>query len=332
MGGEDGYYRKPAVDRGIDASFLLTPHYGHPLFGSLVAGSYADGAYLAAGFVCYLGFLPLALAAWAIWRRRPGALFWALYALAGVILSLGERPLWRGELLEELTLPFAAIKYLPLLDLLRVANRFLLPASLGLAAAAAYGWLALPRRTNAIFALLACGIFFEYLWAPFPVREVDLPAAYDALAEAPPGAVIDVPFFQRSRTAIDMVGQTRHGRPIVAGYLSTDAPETVAMLREEPALADLVDIPKLERPIDFERLRELGFVAFVVHKDRAESYRRRLLETVDPTNMPARKNASRFGGIPDETIGEILRQLNEESGAPIFEDERTAIFLLSPGA
>ena len=103
------------------------------------------------------------------------------------------------------------------------------------------------------------------------------------------------------------------------------------MLSEEPALADLVNIPKLERPIDFGRLRELGFVAFVVHKDRAESYRRRRLETVDPMDVPARKNASRFGGIPDETIEEILRQLNEESGGPIFEDERTAIFLLSRG-
>ncbi len=74
------YYVKPPVPRGIDASYLLTPAYANPLLGSWGEARYLDRAYQAAGFVCYMGFIPLGLALYGFFAKpqpdlrvaRPG--------------------------------------------------------------------------------------------------------------------------------------------------------------------------------------------------------------------------------------------------------------------
>ena len=325
------YYAKPAVDRGIDASYLLTPHFGHPLWGGLVLDRYVERAYQASGFICYLGFVPLALAGIAVLRGARGWRLWLAYSLITLVLALGSKPFWDGVLIESVTLPFGWLAELPPFTVLRVANRYLILTSLGLAMLAGLGFAALERRSGRLFYGLAALICFEYAWLPYPTQKVEFPPAYRQMIDGPIlriGAVLDIPWLEKNRSVHNMAVQTLHGRPIADGYLSTYPPEPLMEIENEPALADLAGIPKLERPINAQRLVQLGFDTVVLHKYRAESYGRRLVAETPREDLLARKEALRMGGIPDEKMDEVRRQLTEICGAPAFEDERVAIFYL----
>ncbi len=329
------YFQKPAVDRGIDAAYLLTPHFGHPLWGGLVLDSYLERAYQASGFISYLGVVPLALAGLALVRRRRMAWFWAALAGLMLVLSLGSPMWWNGKLLEGVWLPFELLRDMPGLSVLRVANRFLILTSLALAALTALGWSALRNRGDGVFLAVAGLILFEYAWLPYPMQKADFAPSYARMLDGPLlriGAVLDIPFNQRSQSVHNMAAQTVHGRPIAAGYLSTFPPETEAAIANEPALADLAGVPSLARPIDFRRLVQLGFDTVVLHKTRTNNYRDQAVAAVPRDRLLELKEAMRMGGIPDEKLAEIRRQLEEHNGPAVFEDDRVAIFYLRAGA
>ena len=320
------YFRKPPVDRGIDAAYLVLPPYAHPAWGAWTAEAYANRAYHAAGFTSYLGFVPVALAVFGLWRRRPGALFWGCVGLGGLVLSLGSRPWWNGVLYEDILLPFAAWPPLPAIEMLRVANRFLIVTSIGLAVLAGFGAASVVRGDRR-FLLIGGLVVFDYLWLPYPIRQVDISPLYKQLAQADgDGAVLDIPFHQRNRTAHNLTAQTVHQRPIGGGYISTAPPAAEKVIRSEPALAGLAGAPNLERPIDTRRLAALGFDWVVLHKDRRESRRRELAARVAPSDVLEAKRVRRMGGMPDETFDEIRRQLGEQNGPPILEDDKIVVF------
>ena len=321
------YFHKGLVDRGIDAGYLFTPFFEHPLWGSLTLDAYLNRAYQASGFICYLGFIPAGMAAWALVRRRTGAGYWAFFTSATLLLALGAHPLWDGKLYEGITLPFALLKFFPGLVYLRVANRFLILTSLGLAVLAGYGWTAFRRPSDLKFALLGGLIFLEYLWAPYPIQEVRISPLYAQLQESgQKGALLDIPFHQRNRTVSNLLAQTVHGRPIADGYLSTIPLRALDAIQTEPALQNLAGVPSLERPIDGDRLLELGFDTVVLHKDRAESYAKQRLAEVARRDLLGRKSALRLGGIPDETMRRIRIELTELCGKAQWEDEQIAVF------
>jgi len=322
------YYAMPAADRGIDATYLFTPQFSHPLFGALVIDRYLDRAYQASGFICYLGIAALVMAGIAVWRKARGWRLWLGYALVTLVLSLGATPYWSGELVEGVTLPFAALAHIPMLDVLRVANRFLILTSLGLAMLVGMGLAAMRRPSNRLFYGLAALILFEYAWLPFPTQKLDFPESYRKMASGAIlriGAVYDVPSYQRNRTVHNMVYQTLHDRRIADGYLSTFPPEPLAAVANEPAL-DL-----LNEPLDAERLVRLGFDTVVIHKYRADSYGKRMVEQTPLGDLLARKEALRMGGVPDEKMEAVRSQLTAICGEPAFEDDRVAIFYLPAG-
>ena len=321
------YFDKRVVDRGIDASYLFTPFFEHPLLGYLTVDAYLDRAYQASGFICYLGFIPAGLAAWALVRRKKGARYWAFFTAATLVLALGAHPFWDGKLYDGITLPFVWLKFFPGMVFLKVANRFLILTSLGLAILVGYGWTALRKPGDLKFALLGGLIFLEYLWAPYPIQEVLISPLYSRLQESGrKGAILDIPFHQRNRTVHNLLAQTVHGRPIADGYISTIPPQALEAIQTEPALRDLAGVPKLERPIDRGRLLALGFDTVVLHKDRAESYAKQRLDEVERRDLLGRKSALRLGGIPDETMRRIRIELTQLCGEPQWEDERIAVF------
>ena len=322
------YFHKPPVDRGIDAAYLVVPPYTHPLWGKWTAEAYADRAYHAAGFMSYLGFVPVALAILGLRRRQSGTSLWGCVGLGGLILALGAHPWWNGVLYENISLPYAAWPSLPGFAMLRVANRFLILTSVGLAVLAGFG-AASAIRGDGKFLLLCSLLIFEYLWAPYPIRNVEVSPLYEKLAEAEgDGAVLDIPFHQRNRTAHNLPAQTVHQRPIGGGYISTISPAAEGAIRGEAALADLAGIPRLERPIDSERLRALGFDWVVLHKERRESRRRALAEKIRSGDVLEAKRVRRLGGIPDEIFDEIRRQLTAQCGPAVLEDDKIAVFNL----
>jgi len=145
---------------------------------------------------------------------------------------------------------------------------------------------------------------------------------------ARPGAVLDIPFHQRSRTVHNMVAQTIHGRPISGGYLSTYPPSTLDGIASEPALSALAGLPSAEAAFEVERLRELGFRTVIIHKYRAQGFQQRLRERSRPTDILEWKRILRRGGIPDATMEALRQQLDSALGGAAIEDEDLAIYFL----
>lgn len=324
------YYSKPTVERGIDALYLLIPGYGQPVFGPLLNSLYVDRAYKAAGFLCYLGILPLFLGGLALVRKRTWALPWAIYGIGATVMALGAHMYWNGKLIETVPLPFGLLNYLPLLDLMNVANRFLILTSLALAVLTGLGWISLIKRTDARFTVLAALILFEFLWLPYPIQSITFSPLISKIASSETkGAVLDIPFNQRGLSVPNMMAQTVHNRPIGDGYLSTTPPEPIEAIAADPVLSDLASVPKLEKPIDCGHLRELGFGFVLMHKERTDSYLKKMLDRIPPEQLYERKLVERMGGIPDEKFASVREALTKGCGLSFEEDEEYVLFDLT---
>lgn len=327
-------YQKPPVERGVDAAFLLRPHFHHPLWGRFTREAYAERRSEPAGFVSYLGVAPLALAGLALARRSRGSGLWAGVFLGSLLLALGAHPRWEGRTVEGVTLPFALLQQVPFLDLLRVANRFLIPAGLALSVLSALGWAALRRRSDARFAAVLALVVLDYLSLPYPLRDDRLSPLHARLRDGgPPGAVLDIPFVVGPASLENLRAQTLHERPIAGGYVSVLGRGPLRAIRREPALADLFGLePALERPLDRERLVALGFGVAVLHKDRRRGLVRRTLESLDPGDLYGARIATRPGLIADARLGEARRRFEAACGPPFYEDETVAAFDLRRGS
>lgn len=324
--GSDYHYKGP-VNRGIDPSYLLTPSHSNPVLGPVTLGRYLDRAYQAAGFVCYLGFVPVALAALGIGRAWRKSWPWLAALAIGIVLACGAHLLWNGTRFQSVPLPFALFADVPIFANLRVANRFMLLAALGLAVLTGIGWSAVRRRPVWALPVVAALILLEYSWLPFPVQKVEHSPLLARIADRP-GAVLDVPFHQRARTVHNMVAQTVHGRPISGGYLSAYPPAVQSAIDGAPALRELAGVPEEDAVIDAESLRKLGFQTVLIHKYRAASVRDELIAGVDPANLWERKRLLRLGGVPDEILAAIRKQLDNAVGPAVFEDALVAIYFL----
>jgi hypothetical protein len=223
----------------------------------------------------FLGYTVLALSGYALWklRRNRSVRFWAFAAAATWVLSLGpilqvfgrtRVPIFGGTF----PMPYALLQQLPLLNIMRTPGRLTVLTMLALAILAAFGvhriMAALadrqqgainhaptPHLSRSTFlstlrtpqsALLTLGIsaliIFEFLAAPFPTVPPgwSLPF-YDKVA-AEPGrfALLNLPL----RNLGDyMAFQTRHGKPIIGGFLARQPP--YATLNDTPALQYLLD-------------------------------------------------------------------------------------------
>ena len=334
--GTGGCAKWATMGEGIDPTFLLTPPYANPIFGAMASEQYANRHHVSAGFVSYLGYVPLALAIVAVfasWRRaRP----WLALFAAALVLAVGSPLVWDGVARGENLLPFALVREMPVVSQLRVANRFMVLAGLALAVLVAYGvgttlaalspgwrrW-ALPVGVGLVLA--------EYSWLPYPLRSVEHPPLLAEIATRP-GAVLDLPFLQRARTVGSQVAQTIHGRPIAGGYLSRPHYPAREFYFTEPALAGLAKTPRPDARVDVARLRELGFATLVIHKQHAESVRQEALRRIPRTNILAFRHANMLGGVPDGTIADIRRQLDAALGGAALEDEQLAIYFLDEPA
>ena len=216
--------------RGIDPTFLLTPSYANPVVGPIVSERYVRRAYTAVGFVCYLGFIPLGLAAaagFANFRRVRGWL--ALFAVA-MVLAVGSPLIWDGVVRESVVLPFELVRELPVVKHLRVAHRFMALVGLALAVLAGYGAVSAlkalpPGWRRCALPVAAVVLLTEYSWLPYPIRTVEHSPLLQEVA-ARPGAVLDVPFFRRPHNVRNQVAQ----QPVVKVGLSGDRHDGSAVL------------------------------------------------------------------------------------------------------
>lgn len=209
------------------------------------------------------------------WRRNWNVRVYAALALVALVLSLGPAPTAWGHVL-----PFAGpygwlLTIVPGLDGMRAVGRLNMVVVLALAVLSAFGatWVLdqfVPGRRAAVACALAAIILAEGWAAPIRTAAFD-PAGdpgdrdlYAYLAQAPPGAVLELPIGVPT-PAVDLTYQymtLMHGHPIVNGSSGYETPLLRLLHGDDSAFSDL---SRAGDTIDM--LRAIGVRYVVVHPD-----------------------------------------------------------------
>jgi hypothetical protein len=217
--------------RGVDLLAYLAPNPNHPLTGRWTHDLFLpDRSDAFPEFVAAFPWIALVIIGLTGARRALPA-FWVAFTLFFVALSLGPFVHVGGHN-TYVAGPWALLRYVPIVDMARSPARFVILATLGgsvLCAFALDWWRrAVPWR-NAIAVVFVIAAAVELLPAPRPLYSAEIPALYELVARAtgPSTRVLELPTGVRDGTssigdfnASSMYFQTRHGRPLIGGYLS----------------------------------------------------------------------------------------------------------------
>lgn len=302
----------------------------HPLIGDWFAalGSGLDPMQAPNVGSAYVGLIVLVLAVIG-WRsgRRTGP--WVPLGLVGLVMMLGPRLRVGGH--DLFPLPYAAFVELPGIGFLRAPGRFYYLLALALVVLAAFGLVAIGRRSArlaipAIAALTALALFGTLFRFPQPVTATAAPAVYERLADLPDEpALIEVPgggFNDYQWLAYQRVSEL----PIVNNPAPRPSTASLSLLRENAFLQSGIagpvpglSIPPAEigssapaspaRRAGVGELARLGVGYLILHK-------RTIFGWASPAD-PGYANYRVF----------IERHL----GAPAYEDGEVALYAL-PGA
>jgi hypothetical protein len=347
-------------DRSIDPASLLVPHAGHPLWGSVLTHRQLEiRRYPAVGGLAYVGWATLALTALIVLAARRRS--WGSRSMTGSDPPTGSFLLWLslflffllmsfGESLESrvfvsaegLRLPFYWLKSIPLFGLIRLPNRFFVPAMLSLAVAMAVSVDVLLRQHSAsrrhlIGAACALLLVLDYAWLPYPTRDLPRPSWVGALDDLPADlAVLDITSSHRGSGGIDMYYQTLHERPIVSGYVSANLRTTARRFREHPQLRRIF-IPLGEPELDpgspslVDSIRQLDTGIVVVHLERtveSETEARLAIPKGAPNYPYQIRRFSPQREISVQRLKGVRSELLEAFGNPVYRDGEVEIYLV----
>jgi uncharacterized RDD family membrane protein YckC len=192
---------------------------------------------------------------------------------------------------EPVPLPYLWLwQYVSITRLAAVPTRAVLPGMLCLAVMAATGLTAVLTTLKARWHPFAVGlavaaIIFEFIPAPYPMRDLQVPRIYRELARQPGKfAVAEVPLF--GDYMVYMYYQTVHHKPILAGHVSRLSPRALnfvrgnALLRElQPGLGAPAGEPvlKLTRSEAFQQSLSLLKLSYAAAAEDAARHRVRLI-------------------------------------------------------
>jgi hypothetical protein len=254
-------------------------------------------------FIAAAPFLRIAGPLTAGWTARPGfteenTLFPGIVAVPLALIGLGlGRPRWRiaalgATLVASLALTFggpylALTRLFPPLTIVRVPPRWIIPATLALAALAGYGVQSIKavRLRRVVLVLASLLLLVESFAAPLPLAAVGsqagLPPVYQSLALAEQGsqwAVVELPMHVAPAPEYPetkrMVASTLGWWGLVNGY-SGFTPERQVALGEK-----LAGFPDSQALAALRDLARSGVRYLVVHPDEAPLDRERW-ETTD---------------------------------------------------
>ena len=235
-----------------------------------------------------LGFVLVVLPLLGAFSARRRAAFWVLCYGAFYLLALGPIVTLGDHRIDSPWLPYNLLYALPfgIGRIPRTAVRFLIMASLCASILTAWGVARLqlvrsergsrPHVVTALALLLVLGALCPI---PRPLQSARIHPFYRWLAEAPPGAVLELP---RHRISDAMYGQTAHGKPLLGGYVSRHTPEglrnyEIPVIRQlwtltlpELTAPDAIDQAPLQSRIP-EVLDAYGLRYVVIHLDAKNS-------------------------------------------------------------
>ena len=207
----------------------------------------------------FVGLVTLVVA-WRTAGHRPRGL-WLGVTLGFAVLALG--PFLRiANMSTQVPLPWALLRYVPLIGEARMPQRFAVVAVLGFAVLFAQALAALgrryPARRRAILTAVGLGLVLELLPAPRTLHEVRVPAIYQVIAaDHRPVRVLELPFGISDGlvsigkfSAAALVHQTVHQKPVIGGYLSRIPPDSRRFHLANPLLSALADLSEGRIPPD----------------------------------------------------------------------------------
>jgi hypothetical protein len=250
--------------RGVDLLSYLVPNPTSVLFGGLTRDWLLPDA--GDAFPEFVASFSLVAFIWIAVAAVRGALprMWLCFTALFVTLSLG--PFIHVAGVNTFVIgPWALLRYVPVVEMARSPARMAIPAALGLALLTGFalqnrcGWLS--RRRTICIAVVVALLAVELAPAPRPLYSGAIPDIYDQIANDPvEGPLLELPSGLRDGTssvgdfsARAQFHQTRHGRPLVGGYLSRisgwrkEENERTPMLRVLHALSEGQVVPEAER-------------------------------------------------------------------------------------
>ncbi len=289
------------VDFSASLLTAATPSFYNPLYSGLEYNRriLGEDPFEGAG---YIGLITVALVVLAAVRVKR-ARFWLLLALLAWVASLGpilkifDTPVTVSAdgYTTTVSLPWALLQNLPILNIARTPVRFNFTVGLAVAVLVGYGasvldgWLAQrtpPRVASALLAGVGVLMLVDFQWfVPMPTIPAEVPAAVRDLGQDESiRAVFDVPW-QHLLTDKDAgYLQTAHGLPLIGGHITRRTPL-------DPAKGML-----LQETLDPYLLDAAGVDVIIQHRQWDD----------DPMARAA--------------------QLSEHFGPPLYEDERIAVW------
>jgi hypothetical protein len=246
-------YQWRSAPRGVD---LLSPLLGPPLhpWFEIAGRAYASAGLDRIEAVGWIGIVPVILIGSSVMRRQPVSSelrVWRVIAIAFALWALGPI-LTVGGFDTGLKLPAILMRYVPFVANARIPGRAMVGvfmalavlASAALAAASAPRW----RRRAQMQWLLIAFVAFEYWDSPIPITSLDRPPVYEALGDALPGAVCEVPFGIGDGLSAGIGSQDRralyyatvHAHPLVGGYIGRMPVNAASRYEQMPIVGNLL--------------------------------------------------------------------------------------------
>lgn len=240
---------------GVDLLAFVTPNSQHPIMQWWFQNPLTTRPTVFVEFTAGMSLVGLLIIGWALWRvrYRPTA-GWIVITVGFALLALGPF-LHVAGLNTHVPGPWALLRYLPGFGLARMPSRFAVVASMGLAVLLAGALASIgaswPQRRRLVVAIAAVLIIIELFPAPRPLYSAAISPIYDRIAADPREVrVLSLPFGVRDGTwetgnfrPRSLFNQTRHGKPMIGGYLSRISPRRVEKMRiDYPTLDALIKL------------------------------------------------------------------------------------------
>jgi hypothetical protein len=292
--------------RGIDLVTLVLGSPFHPLWGAASRAVYTGFGIDPIESVGWLGIVPVALAVFAVQRRRADRNIRLWYAIGCVFFawSLGTHLFIAGHNIA-LVMPGAIVQFVPILANARMPGRAMVVVYLAMAVLAAVGVSECRKTTARALAMLAIPVLVlaDFFVAPLPIASVTCPPIYDAVRTSPKqGTLVELPLGfgdgLGSITPVDnrlmLACQTIHGRPIAGGFVARLSPRVTAAYAADPLLAAWMRLsgaatfsrfPLLDPGSAAERLRSDAIALVLVDRQSASEPLQRYVDTLRLINV-----------------------------------------------
>jgi hypothetical protein len=337
------------VRLSADLMAFFTPNELHPVWGEAASHLASGLTSSTSERMVFLGYIPLALAGYAVWTRRRESAFWLIGCVVFLVLALGPYLHVGGRQLP-VPLPYLGLyRFLPFFSIARSVSRFAVMVMLTLGCLAALGLHRVlsslfERRAGVAASLTIALVCFEFLPVPYPLAKVEIPSFYAALAEdTSEYAILELPM-NWDRPA-HLLYQTAHRKPIIAGYVTRPNPwsivERVPVLQHFRFLgADI--IAQDPKEIASEVFDYLGVRYVIVHDYMLPLGREReaslaLVEDVFESQVPVYEDGritvylaeGQPGDSPFLVLGQGWgeRQMRDGVASRVVRDEATLIIV-----